>query len=161
MKRHLQLVFGAETAPKFTTRPSRGTAEDRADFIFCDKDIFPRDDVLPFVSYGYLFGIQLKPIEQSMSRSRDHVVVGGDPAVAEALSDMFPDRIVSIFIYCNKDVLKKRMDDAGRSSRWPTVVEELHEIYASIGCVQYVVNNSHSLPSAHRQIDRVVKMLRT
>ena len=62
----MEKAFGAESAPKYTTRPSRRTHEDERDFIFCDPDKFPSEGVLRFRSYGHLFGIQLEPINRSL-----------------------------------------------------------------------------------------------
>src|SRR5438132_468919 len=57
--------IGAESAPKYTTRPSRHTTEDARDFIFCSREEFPTQGILAFESYGQLFGIQLEQIDNS------------------------------------------------------------------------------------------------
>lgn len=162
--RYLEERADAESAPKYTTRPSRGTPEDARDFIFCEPDEFPQEGVLCFESYGHLFGIQLTKIEESLRYGRSHVTAVGDCATASRLMALFQERSVCIFVYCSLPVLRKRMladRTSRRIERYHLVRRELTRIYTQLGCVQVVIDNSHEELNTFSQIDRLLTWLDT
>lgn len=160
IKHLIQREYGAEVAPKYTTRASRGTEEDAADFIFCQKGTMPTSGILTFNSYGELFGIQLDEIEESLQRGRHHVLGVGDCSTVRSLSELYPNRVICIFIYCAIDVLYSRIvsDASGsRSSRWTRIVEQVGEVYPVLGCVQFVIDNSGSFAETRSQVDVIMR----
>jgi guanylate kinase len=162
IKQLIQKEYGAEVAPKYTTRASRGTAEDAADFIFCQRDAMPTKRILTFDSYGDLFGIQLDDIEQSLQRGHHHVLGVGDCSTVRSLSALYPNRLICIFIYCAIDVLHSRIisDASGsRSSRWTRIVEQIEETYPVLSCVQFVVDNSGSFAATRSQVDAIMRKM--
>lgn len=162
VKQYLVEHLGAESAPKFTTRASRGTPEDERDFIFCKGGSVPTSDVLVFESYGAVFAIQLSAIERSIARGKYHVITAGDCATVKQLSGYYPGRVVCVLIYCSAEVLHDRLirsGSAARAARWPRVEEEIKEIYELLDCVHMVINNSHSFTATHEQVDRLIRML--
>ena len=158
--RYLRRSIAADAAPKFTTRPSRNTSEDIEDFIFCVDPNFPTDDIISFESYGYVFGIQRLEIDHSLKRGKSHVVVVGDASVVERLRDVYNEKVVSIFVFCQSSVLQKRVAcDPARAARWPMISAEIDRVYDQLGSVDFVVNNSNSKEKTFSQINRVCKLL--
>jgi guanylate kinase len=152
--RYLVSEHGFDSAPKFTTRPSRGTADDVRDFIFCNSDTFPKSDILPFTSYGHLFGIQLGRIDDSLSRGQSHVLIVGDPAVIEPLIPRYRANLISVYVYCDEATLRKRVfesPDSSRHTRWPSIVSEMREIYGRLGNVHHIINSSKSTADSFKQ----------
>ncbi|WP_156959620.1 hypothetical protein [Nocardia sp. BMG51109] len=143
VKDHLVTKAGYDTAQKYTTREHRGTVEDTRDFIFCTADEIPDSGVLRFTSYGAVFGIRLTAIEDSLRRGRCHVLTVGDCSSVESLRNIFPGRVATLFLYCDRHVLKSRIAaDPHRASRWPTVQEEVESIYSTISCIDHVIDCS-------------------
>ncbi len=156
---YMEQILGAQTAPKYTTRPSRHTEEDERDFIFCEPDHFPSEGVLRFPSYGHFFGIQLDAIEKSIQQGKIHVLIVGDYNAVRQLSSIYKDKLVTIFVFCEPKILEERIfkdPSSQRSTRWSLVREELSTIYDQLDCVNFVVNNSGSLEETFSQIHRIV-----
>lgn len=155
-------TVGAEAAPKYTTRPSRNTEEDRRSFIFCGTDGFPDTGILRFESYGHLFGIQLDEIASSLKRHISHVVIVDNCRVASQLASLYRDDMIPIFVFCQSRVLKRRvLDDlsSGRAKRWPQICREISQVYDHLGCAEFIIDNSGSRQSTLRQIERLVSRL--
>jgi guanylate kinase len=162
VKRYLKQRLNADSAPKYTTRARRRADEDKADFIFVQKNQFPTSGVLSFQSYGEWFGIQLDAIETSLSAHRSHILIVGDRPTADFLIGRYPDVAICILIYCEKDVLRERLrvpSSDSRVQRWPRVLEEVDRIYSLLGCVHFVVNNSGAWDSTRQQLEQLLGWL--
>ncbi len=160
--RYVKDKTGAESAPKYTTRPSLNTEEDAQDFIFCDREDFPDTGILRFESYGEWFGTQLDEITKSMKKGRSHVTTVGDCSVVSELSSIYNNDLVPIFVFCDASVLKSRVlsdPSLHRAQRWPQISSEMARIYDQIGCVEFVINNSGSLANTFLQVDRLLAMV--
>lgn len=136
-----------ETAKKFTTRPSRDTAEDIRDFIFCKtRQGFPSQDILTFESYNHYFGIQLNEVQSTIKSGKIHVLVVGDRTIVEELKRAFPEKVLTLLVYCEFDTLEERIAiDTLRLHRWPEIQQEIREIYNWLGCVDKIINNSRDI----------------
>ena len=157
--RFLEKSMGAQVAPKYTTRPSRGTEEDERDFIFCNEDQFPKDGVMRFPSYGHLFGIELEQIGESLRRGELHAIIVGDYAAVRQMSALYGDQLLVILVFCSSTVLKERIFrdvKSHRVSRWVLVQEELSGIYDNLDCVTNVVNNSGSFEHSCERVYDIV-----
>jgi guanylate kinase len=162
--RYMKDTHGVESAPKYTTRPSRNTEEDVQDFIFCTQDDFPTADILRFESYGHWFGIQLGEIGKSFERGRSHVTIVSDCRVANKLASVYANYMVTIFVFCSSPVLESRIfrdRSSDRAARWSQIRDEVARIYDELGCVEFVINNSGPLESTFHQIDRLLARLET
>lgn len=160
--RYIKERIGADSAPKYTTRPSRGTEEDAQDFIFCDRENFPGAGILRFESYGEWFGIQLDQIANSFKNGRSHITIVGDCSVASGLSSIYNVALVAIFVFCDSCVLKSRVfsdPSPHRAERWPQIREEMARMYDQLGCVEFVINNSGSMENTFLQVNRLLAML--
>lgn len=158
--RYLERSRGAESAPKYTTRPCRNTCEDKQDFIFCKIEDFPSVRVLGFESYGHLFGIQLEKIQQSLERGASHVTIVGQSETVIRLISLYPNVTVPIFVFCDLHILKKRiLNDLSRAQRWPQVREEIKNIYSQLGCMEFLINNSGSKADTFAQVERLLSRL--
>jgi guanylate kinase len=161
--RYLERAIHAEAAPKYTTRPSRGTPDDNRDFIFCSADEIPTTGTLRFDSYGHVFAIQLDRIADSLARGRSHVLTVDSARTVEELQKVFSGRLVTILVYCVSEILRARIfsvTEPHRRERWPYVALELSSIYDELGCVTFVVNNSHTEARTYQQVNRILDMLR-
>jgi ribose 1,5-bisphosphokinase PhnN len=161
LKAYLQSTYGMDSAPKFTTRPSRLTPEDERDFIFCDLVSFPSKGILRFDSYGAVFGIQTAEIARSLQKGTNHVLVVGDCTTVGQLSELYPGLVVTVLVYCDRDVLYSRVagKDLARIERWPRIAEEIDNFHSELRCVRFVVNNSGTLTEAFSQLDWIISLL--
>jgi len=155
----MENTLGAQSAPKYTNRPSRRTAEDERDFIFCDPDQFPSEGILRFGSYDHLFGIQLEPINKSLEAGKLHAIIVGDYTAVRQMSSLYGDQLVTVFVFCAAKILKDRIfkdPSSHRATRWAHIQEELSTIYDHLDCVTHVVNNSGSLEHSFLQVRDIV-----
>lgn len=158
-KEYLETELGFESAPKYTTRPSRGTAEDERDFIFCRKQQFPSSDVLLFDSYGAQFGIQLARIRASFQSRRPHVIVVGNRATVDELKILFPDSVRTVLVYAEQNVLMDRLRrGVTRLTRLASVQRELDDIYGWLGSVDFILNNSGTIEETKESLRRIISM---
>src|SRR5947209_5203622 len=107
--RYFESRLGAESAPKYTTRPSRNTEEDAQDFIYCSSDNFPTEAILVFESYGHMFGIQLDAIAESFRKGKSHVIIVGQSDDVKKLLSIYGDKVVVIFVFCDIPILRDRI----------------------------------------------------
>lgn len=160
VRRYLERRVPADSAPKYTTRPSRGTEEDANDFIF--SATFPASGILRFESYGHAFGIQLDRIDASFRNSRSHVTIVGDCHVAAELVSRYGTAVVSILVFCESSVLQARAFAdplSARPARWPQVRGEMAAIYDTLRCIQHVINNTGPLEATLGQVDLLLARL--
>jgi ribose 1,5-bisphosphokinase PhnN len=156
---YMEEALGAETVPKYTTRPSRNTKEDQRDFIFCKLPDLPKQGLLRFDSYGHAFGIRLDSIESTLHRGRIHAIVVGDYGAVRQLASMYRDQLSTIFVFCESSILKARMlkdPSSQRLDRWLLVQEEIGAIYNQLDCVNLVVDNSGSPDDTFLQVRKIV-----
>lgn len=159
--RYLETNFNVETAPKYTNRPNRFTADDSRDFIFLEPSDFPTN-LLLFKSYDYFFGIQLNQIENSFDRRNSHAIIVGDCKVVNELVKIYENRTIPIFVYCDKVQLKERIfrdPSHHRVERWPKINEEISNIYDQLGSARFIVNNSGNMEDTFNQIDNIINCI--
>jgi guanylate kinase len=155
--RYMESKWEMDTAPKYTTRPSRNTADDAKDFIFCSLDMVPSSGLLTFESYGSIFGVQLDKIALSLKRGKSHALILGDRGTLDRLSKIFGEkRVIGILIYCDSEELERRIRASGRASRWDRISEELSTFYSQLRPVRFVVDNTADLSSTFERVDWLI-----
>ena len=145
--------------PKYTTRPSRKTADDEKDFVFDHIELWPLEDLTIFESYGHQFGVQIAKIVDRLDSGVSVATVLGDRATIEKLKEQVAGRMLVIFVFCEEQELMHRLEfsEAGaRRTRADAVKAELGSIYSQLGCVDLIVNNTKNLNHA---VEKIVRAL--
>jgi len=162
IKTHAEEKFGFESAPKFTTRKSRETAQDKRDFIFCTSEEQMPENTLKFVSYGNVFAIQLDEVTASFRRGKNHVLVVGDKATVKKLKSLFPNRTQTVFVFCDRTILRARILNGlshARVSRWQAIEEEINNVYDCLEVCDYVINSSHAVDETEVLLNQLFERL--
>lgn len=157
--RYITSHYAIDTAPKFTTRESRGTREDTEDFIFCSEGDYPAEDLITFDSYGHKFGIQRERVQYSLAVGRSHAVIVGSEEVVRQLTAEFPQSVVILVHATVAEIMHRIGSDPARRGRLDEIHREAAAFYDSLACVQFVVSTGEGLPATYSAIDRIMEGL--
>ena len=154
--------ISAAYCQKYTTRPSRNTADDERDFIFCTKEKIPTENVVTFESYGHTFAIPINFVDKQLIRGEHVAMVIGHYPTIQALREVYGEQLLCIFVYCQPELLRERIFgdvQMHRISRWTDIEAEIRDIYSQLACVDLVLDNSGEFSSTEYRLCRLLERL--
>lgn len=166
----------AECAKRVTTRPTRGTAEDKRRYEFIDEVEFTRQNeagllLMPNLYAGFHYAVQLTELQAIFSRGLIPILKGVVDNIPEArlkLQLKYPDDgvvVVYIFPACEETWLKRlkgRGTDHNLNARIKESLREMQQARVSLttkdGLVNFGINNGPQNPVS-QTTDLVLKCL--
>lgn len=150
--------------PKYTSR--KRTPYDGEEMICSGEDLYDMDSCeLQYTQHGNTYGIQVPKLAEMLKLGIPCLLILSDEETILKLYQMFPDRVVPIFMYgqSKEEFIKQhkdKLDDpyfVQRLEDYSTSLQLYYDLWSKKQGIQHVMLNQGTLKDLKAQFDAIVE----